>query len=118
MAAKDDLGRRGERIAERHLTARGFRVLARNWRCRHGELDLVMRDGESLVFVEVKTRASTLFGHPFEAITPAKLARLRRLAGLWREEHPGEPGRMRIDAVSVLAPVGDDPVVEHLVGVF
>ncbi|MFT4028667.1 MAG: YraN family protein [Protaetiibacter sp.] len=118
MAAKDELGRRGERLAERYLLARGYRLVERNWRCRHGEIDLVARDGDTLVFVEVKTRTSTAFGHPFEAITPAKLARLRRLAGLWCETHPRERGRVRIDAVAVLAPHGTESRIEHLVGVF
>ncbi|PZQ92008.1 MAG: YraN family protein [Leifsonia xyli] len=118
MAAKDDLGRRGERLAEQHLVARGYRLVERNWRCRHGEIDLVVRDGDALVFVEVKTRSSTAFGHPFEAITPLKLARLRRLAGVWCQTHPRERGRIRIDAVAVLAPRGADPRIEHLVGVF
>jgi putative endonuclease len=118
MAAKDELGKRGERLAEAHLVARGYRLVERNWRCRHGEIDLVVRDDDALVFVEVKTRSSTAFGHPFEAITPLKLARLRRLAGVWCAEHPEERGRIRIDAVAVLAPRGAEPVVEHLVGVF
>lgn len=118
MAAKDELGRRGERLAEQHLLARGYRLVERNWRCRHGEIDLVVRDGSALVFVEVKTRTSTAFGHPFEAITPVKLARLRRLAGVWCETHPRERGPIRIDAVAVLAPRGGEPRIEHLVGVF
>ena len=118
MAAKDDLGRRGERLAENHLLARGYRLVERNWRCRQGEIDLVVRDGDALVFVEVKTRSSTAFGHPFEAITPVKLARLRRLAHEWCAAHPAERGRIRIDAVAVLAPHGGVPAIEHLVGVF
>jgi len=118
MAAKDELGKRGERLAEAHLLARGYRLVERNWRCRHGEIDLVVRDDDALVFVEVKTRSSTAFGHPFEAITPLKLARLRRLAGVWCAAHPEQRGRIRIDAVAVLAPRGAEPVVEHLVGVF
>ena len=118
MAAKDDLGRRGERLAEQHLLARGYLLVARNWRCRQGEINLVVRDGDALVFVEVKTRSSTAFGHPFEAITPVKLARLRRLAGEWCAAHPDERGRIRIDAVAVLAPRGAAPGIEHLVGVF
>lgn len=118
MAAKDELGRRGERLAERHLLARGYRLIERNWRCRHGEIDLVVRDGDALVFVEVKTRTGLGFGHPFEAITPAKLARLRRLAVEWCTAHPSERGRIRIDAVAVLAPRGATERIEHLVGVF
>ena len=118
MAAKDDLGRRGEDLAERHLLARGYRLVERNWRCRHGEIDLVVRDGDTLVFVEVKTRTTTAFGHPFEAITRTKLARIRQLAGVWCAAHPAERGHIRIDAVAVLAPRNAEPSIEHLAGVF
>ena len=117
MAAKDELGQRGERIAERHLVARGLTVLDRNWRCAQGEIDLVLRDGDETVFVEVKTRTSVTYGHPLEAITVAKLARLRRLAAAWCLAHPGT-GRIRIDAVAVVAPRRAPATVEHLEGVF
>lgn len=116
MAAKDELGQRGERIAERHLIAQGLTVIDRNWRCPQGEIDLVMRDGDETVFVEVKTRTSDAFGHPLEAITVAKLARLRRLASAWCAEHPGA-GRIRIDAVAVIAPRRAPATVDHLQGV-
>lgn len=121
MAAKDELGVRGERVAERALLGRGYAILDRNWRCPEGEIDLVARDGETLVVVEVKTRSSTAFGHPFEAITPAKVARLRRLATAWLHAQRGlspRPRRLRIDAIAVLAPPGVPASLEHLEGVF
>lgn len=118
MAAKDALGRRGEAIAARHLEARGLTIVDRNWRCAQGEIDLVARHGDELVFVEVKTRSSVAFGHPLESITPAKLARLRRLAAAWCEAHPGGHDRIRIDAVAVIAPPGLTAEVEHLERVF
>lgn len=114
MAAKDDLGRRGEDLAAQFLTDAGYTVIDRNWRCARGEIDLVARDGDDTVFVEVKTRSSTAFGHPFEAITPQKLARLRRLAGAWCEAHPSRHGAVRIDAIAVIALAGRAPTVEHL----
>jgi putative endonuclease len=114
MAAKDELGRRGERLAIAHLEAGGATVLDRNWRCAAGELDIVARDGGELAFVEVKTRSGLGFGHPLEAITHRKLARLRRLAAAWRDAHPDERGGMRIDAIAVLAPPGAPVVVEHV----
>jgi putative endonuclease len=118
MAAKDVLGRRGERLAEEFLTASGLVIVDRNWRCPQGEIDLVARDGDELVFVEVKTRTSTAFGHPLEAITAAKLARLRRLAAAWCAEHgPRTPG-IRLDAVAVLAPPSGEPTIEHLRRIF
>ena len=80
MAAKDGLGRYGERVAERVLLDAGMTVLARNWRCSDGEIDLVARDGDALVVCEVKTRTSTAFGVPAEAVGVAKADRLRRLA--------------------------------------
>lgn len=74
------LGARGEQLAADWYAARGYRVVARNWRCREGEIDLVVaRDGE-LVFCEVKARSSDRFGTPAEAVTPAKVRRLRVLA--------------------------------------
>ncbi|MEP6481073.1 MAG: YraN family protein [Rhodoglobus sp.] len=118
MAAKDALGRRGEAIAAEYLVGHGFSIVEHNWRCAQGEIDLVARDGDELVFVEVKTRSSVAFGHPFEAITAAKLARLRRLAAAWCEAHPGSHDRIRIDAVAVIAPALGDFEVEHLARVF
>lgn len=116
MAAKDELGKRGERIAERFLEDAGLTILDRNWRCTIGELDLVALDGDETVFVEVKTRSGQAYGHPFEALTPAKLARLRRLGHAWCEAR-GTRRRFRVDAVSVLAPKSGVVVVEHLVAV-
>ncbi|MRG58685.1 YraN family protein [Agromyces sp. CFH 90414] len=116
MAHNTELGRRGEALAVTHLEARGMQVIDRNWRCRLGEIDIVARDGSDTVFVEVKTRTSADFGHPFEAITPVKLARMRRLAVAWCVQSEEPVGRIRIDAVAVLAPVEAPPLVEHLEG--
>lgn len=123
MARKDDLGRQGEEYAARFLIDAGYRVLARNWRCPQGEIDIVTVVDDEIVFVEVKTRSSVRFGHPFEAITVAKLARLRRLAYAWCEaaQESGlrpRPSRIRIDVVGVIASPGRAPIVEHLKGVF
>jgi putative endonuclease len=114
MAAKDDLGRRGEKVAALWLEKQGYTILDRNWRCRSGELDLVVRRGETTVFVEVKTRTSVAFGHPFEAITPVKAGRLRRLAAEWCATHDEAVGRLRIDAVAVIDAWSAEPRVEHL----
>ncbi len=118
MAAKDELGRRGETIAAQHLQAAGLVILDRNWRCPQGEIDLVARDDGELVFVEVKTRSSLTFGHPLEAITAPKLARLRRLAVAWCEAHPGNHDRIRIDAIGIVAPDVGEADIEHLERVF
>jgi putative endonuclease len=91
---------------------RGYEVLARNWRCPEGELDLVLRDGRTVVFCEVKTRSSTAFGAPVEAVTRAKQARLRRLAGCWLEsaDRAARTSAIRFDVASVLA--GEIEVIE------
>jgi putative endonuclease len=117
MAQKDDLGRLGEDCAAVFLADAGYRLLARNWRCTQGEIDLVAeRDGE-VVFVEVKTRSGLGFGHPFEAITADKMARLRRLAAAWCRQAPTWPLRIRIDAIGVIAAAGSPPLIEHREGV-
>ena len=118
MAAKDELGRRGEKLAADHLVASGFEIVERNWRCDQGEIDLIATDGAELVFVEVKTRSSVAFGHPLEAITTAKLARLRRLAAAWCDAHPGTHHRIRIDVVAIIAPTNGLVEIEHLRRVF
>ena len=83
--------------------ARGYEVVARTWRCRGGELDLVVRQGKTLVFCEVKARGGQAFGAPAEAVTRAKQARIRRLAAAWlREEAPRRAATIRFDVVSVL----------------
>jgi putative endonuclease len=117
VRAKDAVGRYGEDVAEAHVLGRGWQVIERNWRCRDGELDLVALDGDELVVVEVKTRRSTAYGHPAEAVTTAKLARVRRLAALWLAAHDVHPSSVRVAVVAVLLTRGHAPQVDHLVGV-
>ena len=117
MAEKDVLGRRGEAVAAGWLEDRGYTIVARNWRCAHGELDLIARRGRVTAFVEVKTRSSIEYGHPFEAITPEKAARVRRLAAEWCRAHGPVRGETRIDAIAVLDAWSAKPSVEHLPGV-
>ncbi len=116
-AMRQALGTYGERLAARHLTERGLVVLEHNWRCPAGEIDLVLRDGETLVVCEVKTRSSLAFGSPHEAVTPAKLSRLRRLAATWSAERGVAARDVRIDLVAVLRPRRGPSVVEHVVGI-
>lgn len=112
-----ELGAFGEAYAARHLVDRGMVLLDRNWRCELGEIDLVLRDGDAVVFCEVKTRSSALYGAPLEAVTARKAARLRRLAARWLAEHRVRPREVRLDLVGVLVPRGEEPSVEHAVGV-
>ncbi len=111
------VGGYGERIAERYLSDRGLVVLERNWRCEFGEIDLVAREGDVLVVCEVKTRRGTAYGSPAEAVTAAKLARLRRLAAAWVAQRGGGFEDVRVDVVGVFRPRSGPCVVEHLQGV-
>jgi putative endonuclease len=117
MRAKDALGRYGEQVAERHLVEQGMVVLDRNWRCELGEIDLVARDGDALVVCEVKTRSGLGYGHPLEAVTARKLARLRRLAARWVHDHGVRPPIIRLDVVGVLSRPPGPAVVDHVRGV-
>lgn len=107
----------GERVAADHLRGLGMVVLATQWTCRYGEIDIVARDGSTLVICEVKTRTSDSRGGPFEAVTGQKAARLRRLASHWLEVHDVSPPSVRIDVVSVVVPAKGAPVVERIAGV-
>jgi len=110
------LGRYGEDLAARHLVGLGLVVLDRNWRCPAGEIDLVLRDGDVLVVCEVKTRSSDACGSPHEAITPAKLDRLKSLGLLWAEAHAVRPAETRIDLVAVHRPRRGASSVDHVRG--
>lgn len=111
------LGEYGERLATRYLQEQGLSILDRNWRCRQGEIDVVARDGDCLVFCEVKTRRSVRFGAPVEAVTPVKAARLRRLAVAWLRSHDEHAERIRIDVVGIVRPASGPATPRHLVGV-
>lgn len=111
------LGDYGERVAERHLVAAGMVLLDRNWRCDLGEIDLVARDGDTLVVCEVKTRRGLDYGSPLEAVTERKATRLRQLAMRWVSEHGVHPPQIRIDVIGVLSRPQGAALVEHLRGV-
>jgi putative endonuclease len=113
------VGRRGEAIAADWLVRHGYRILDRNWRCSRGEVDIVARHDDALVFVEVKARSGTATGHPFEAITRRKAARMRRVAAAWCTAHPDEHApAIRVDAVAVhVDPLHELHGVEHLADV-
>jgi putative endonuclease len=122
--ATDAVGGYGERVATTLLCAAGMRLLDRNWRCRDGELDIVARDVDgTIVFCEVKTRRSNRYGTPVEAVGPAKVRRMRRVAAAWLAEYHlrGLAGdrsvagaRIRFDVVSVWPQPAGPATVEHL----
>jgi putative endonuclease len=115
MRAKDALGKYGEDEAARFLTGEGLQILERNWRCREGEIDLVVVDGDVLVVCEVKTRRDDRFGGPLVAVTPEKVARLRRLAAEYARGQRWR-GPLRVDVVAVWAPFQGPVRIEHVRG--
>jgi putative endonuclease len=117
MRVKDAVGQYGERVAARHLAEAGLEIVALSWRCREGEIDIVAADGPTIVFCEVKTRSSTAFGSPAEAVTRAKQRRMRELAVRYLAANPGQWRDIRFDVVSVLRVRGGAAQVEHLRGV-
>jgi len=101
-AARQALGASGEALAARWYEANGYVIIDRNWRCREGELDLVVRKQRTIVFCEVKTRSSLAFGLPQEAVTRAKREKIRQLAAKWLETTPVRPRQIRFDVAAVL----------------
>ncbi|WP_199430309.1 YraN family protein [Qaidamihabitans albus] len=112
------LARRGEDVAAAYLRGKGLTVLCRNWRCREGELDLVATDGSVLVVCEVKTRSGPGFGAPAEAVTPEKIARIRRLTTRWLTEFRVAWCPIRFDVIAIEHRPGVRPRIRHIVGAF
>lgn len=114
-----EIGALGERLAADHLIGLGLRTLARNWRCRYGELDVIAVDpvANTVIFVEVKTRTGDGFGGLAQAVTPQKARRLRRLAGIWLAAQDRHWAGVRIDVIGVRIGRCRTPEIVHLQGV-
>ncbi len=117
MNAKDVLGKQGEQLAVEYLQRAGMRILDRNWRCAEGEIDIVAADRRALVACEVKTRSSTRYGTPREAVDWRKRRRLRRLAIRWVVANGVLFDEVRVDVVEVLKDGRNGFTVEHVRGV-
>ena len=113
MGTPHDLGIRGERLAAQYLERLGYTIVARNFRFGHREIDLVARLGDTVAFVEVKTRKGRGYGHPLEAITALKRREVERVAAYWLRRHGGRGLRYRFDAVAIIVGEGR-PIIEHI----
>ena len=113
-----NLGAQGEDLATDYLKTKAFKILVRNYRQKTGEIDIIARDGECLVFIEVKTRTSLRFGQPYEAVTPKKQAQINRVAldYITRNKLHNQP--MRFDVVSVLIQKNGKTDINHLPSCF
>lgn len=108
-----ELGARGEEAAARFLVHRGYEILERNWTCTAGEADIVARDGDAIVFVEVKTRSDSSMGFPAEAVTAKKRQRYERIACLYLERHELTDVLVRFDVISLVAIATDRALIRH-----
>ncbi len=96
-----DVGTLGEKLAKDFLKKRGYHILETNYRCSEGEIDIIAKHKDSLVFIEVRTKKSLEFGSPEESITPTKMKRLRAVAAHYQQTHNNLPALWRIDVVAV-----------------
>ena len=116
-------GDRGERLAARHLRRAGLKIIARGWQGRSGEIDLIAREGATVVFVEVKTRRGTYGGRPEHAVDARKRRAILRLANEWAADYARRGGdraalAIRFDIVAILWPDGGEPEIRHIRGAF
>ena len=117
--ARKQLGNRGELEAAKFLERLGYKILHRQLLGRFGELDLVARAGDTIIFVEVKTRASTAAGHPTEAITPDKQRKMTRAALAFLKKHRWLHQKARFDVVAIIWPQGNEPPqIQHYINAF
>jgi len=111
-------GKRFEDLAADYLRGKGYAIVDRNVYTRSGEIDIIARDGETIVFVEVRMRSRRDFGTPVESVTPKKMTRLREQIEMYLAERDLMSEDARLDIVSILAPRGEDIVIEHLENVY
>ncbi|MFP5283011.1 MAG: YraN family protein [Actinomycetes bacterium] len=120
-ADRKTIGQRGEDLAAAELERQGLRVVARNWRCRTGEIDIIavehVGDRRTVVFCEVKCRTGLGFGDPLESITYAKRQKLRQLAAEWLAVSRVHPDGVRIDAIGVVMLPHTLPTLTHVRGI-
>lgn len=115
MKISNPIAIRGEDIAAKFLKEKGYKIIERNFRKGYGEIDIIAVNKNILVFIEVKTRTSNLYGTPFEAITYFKLRTLVKTAEFYKVLNPRLPDALRIDAVSVLLDnLGNVSNIEHM----
>lgn len=113
MAAHNELGKWGEDLAASYLEEQGYEILERDWKSGHHDLDIVARDENSLVIVEVKTRRNRLFGDPEEAIDYKKRLSLQSAANHYVKSHRTK-APVRIDVISIVGTIGNTPEIDHI----
>ncbi|MEA1961796.1 MAG: YraN family protein [Bacillota bacterium] len=114
---KQQTGKYGEELAVNYLLSKGYKIIVRNYRSKEGEIDIICSDGKTIVFVEVKTRRSTRFGTPEEAITRTKMQHIRRTALTYLAEQGERYKEIRFDVIAILLQ-GQTPEINHIEAAF
>jgi putative endonuclease len=112
------VGKRGEEIAAAYLKGQRLKIIERNFRCKGGEVDIIAREDETLVFVEVKTRRTLSFGPPQSALTPFKQRQISKAALTWLAQKKLFGASARFDVIAILLPDHEVPVIEHIRNAF
>jgi len=112
------LGQKGEKQAARYLKKKGYKVVTANYRCQYGEIDLIARDADILIFIEVKTRTSTDFGGPAAAVGYRKQQQISKVAHHYLVTHHNDDVDARFDVISILSPIGQKTEIEHITNAF
>ncbi|MBW7842886.1 MAG: YraN family protein [Ignavibacterium sp.] len=115
---KKDFGKDGEEIAAKYLLKKGFEILKRNYRFSHGEIDIIAKDGDTLVFVEVKTRKNLEHGEPEYAITKKKIQQLKKIAELYLFDKQIEEADCRFDVIAIILGSENNPQITHYENAF
>ena len=118
MMDTEELGRKGEKLAARHLRRKGYRIAERNYRCPLGEVDLIALQNDDLCFVEVKTRRSDQYESPEVNVTPDKRRRIRRIARYYLERKGIRDINVRFDVVAIVLDDESSPQIEHYENAF
>ena len=118
MDPRQKLGEKGEKLAEKFLRRKGFRVRARGYRCRWGEIDLIAQHKDSIVFIEVRTQSSDRFGSAYDALTSAKKLHVRRAAKHYLQKYRLTDKPYRYDFIQIVINKTDPPQIEHIEDVF
>lgn len=112
--SKQSFGQQGEQLAADHLISQGYAIIAANWHCRYGEIDLIARQGATIVFVEVRTRHANLADAAFASISERKRERIIRAVHLYLAKHHLEESSWRVDVIAIAFPPSGSPIVEHV----
>ncbi|MFY0542819.1 YraN family protein [Brevibacillus sp. H7] len=116
---RKQLGQKGESVAERFLQSKGYQTVARNVRSRHGEIDLIAMDGDTLVFVEVRTRSGFAYGTPTESVTWRKRRKLQELALAYLQNCSQPVKHFRFDVIGIVyVPAALQPRIDHIIHAF